>query len=485
MNAVGIRHMFWQAPQRPFMMNGPLRTVPLRTSGRPLLSGNFFLAQATGNRLNGLSIPAIVGRIQIQPVIADYLKNPPQKPQDQYGGQGSRFGMRAQMQSPTLPKFPPMTDAEKQTLLEISQNPTDEELKDLAMIDQDLGPAVGSQGFVTTDDVCFYASQPPRQPSYGGGGGGFGRFERAYQLAPGLQELIDYRVPPPPLPGQFGGGGGGFGRFQRQEQPKGPDTSFLKSKFYCTIEHTDKETPYTRSQGNPFASWFGIDLMKTWGEEKQAVENGGIMLEQWHSFPFPPPIDTSPMTLFATLTPDLPKIAHVGARIDPEAFRAWLTIKTLENYNDVSDKIIAEAKREAKKKKRAAIIKAIGLSLAGIALAFILPAVIAVAVAAIKIAVEAYMDAKERRKAAKAMMDAAKMFEADAPAFSKEVQKTSDILDSSSAAEEASKPLTPEQLDAIKEVQAETPPTGTPAGTYVVGGVAATGLIAALVSLLR
>lgn len=463
--------MFWQAP-RPFMMNGPLRTVPLRTSGRPLLSGNFFLAQAPGNRLNGLSIPAIVGRIQINPVIQDYIKSKG-KEQSQPQNRG-RFGV--QVLPAPLPKFPPMTDAEKQTLIEISQNPTDEELKDLEMIDKELGPSVGAQGFVTTDDVCAFVGNPPRFPTVGKGTPL--PLER-YGIDPGLVGLMNY-FSPPPIVQQFGKFGG-----RRTEEVKPADTSWLKNKFYCTQEHKENETIYERRQGNPFASTYGIDLMKTWGEEKMAVVNGQIIREQLQSFPYPPPIDTSPQTLWATIGGDFPKIAHVGPRIDPEAFRAWLTIKTLEHYNDVSDRIIAEAKREARKKKRAAIIKAVALSIAGIALAFVLPAVIALAVAAIKIAIEAYMDAKERRKAAKAMMEAAKMFEKDAPAFSKEVQKTSDILDSSAAAEEAAKPLTPEQLDAIKEVEAETPPTGTPAGTYIVGGVAATGLIAALVTLLR
>jgi hypothetical protein len=462
MNALGSRHMFWQAPPSAFTIGNPLRTIPIRTGGRPVgMGGGLFLSQGVPNRLNGITIPAILGRIQIAPGVVDCLKSL-QSPPPQQNQSGGRFARAPQ--PPPPPNFPVMSDTEKQILFEVAQNPTDEELEDLATID-DLFNLDYSKAYTTTADICFYASQKPGYFTVTTAR--FGAQNNTRDVLPGEIALVNCLVPPPPPET--------FGRFQRREEAQKKDTSFLGNRFYCT------NTKSLGSNGN-FASMFGIDTAKTWGEVKQAVKNGQIMLQVKASYPFPPPIDTAPNALWNRLT-DLPKLANVGAQIDPEAFSAYLTLKTLELYNEVTDAIIAEAKAAAKRAKRKALIKVIALSVASIVLAFVLPAVIAAAVTAIKIAVEAYTDAKERRKAAKAMAEAAKLFAEDAPAFAAQVQKTADMLDSEAAQAEADAPLTPEQLEAIQEVKAEMP--STPVGTYVIGGVAATGLIAALVTLFK
>lgn len=467
MNAVGSRHMFWNAPPSPRQLGSPLRTIPLRTGGRPLGMNGLFMGQDLPNRLNGITIPAIIGRIQISPGVQAYLNKLQEPPtqQQQYG----RF--QRPPPPPPPPNFPPMSDAERQILFEISKNPTAQELEDLALID-DYFTREFAQTYTTTAEVCYYASQPPGAfvqgtGRWGGGGGVFGG-ERAANL-PDVG-LIEYLVPPPPVIEQFN-------RYKQRQQPETekPDLSFLNDKFYCP-------NPKGKWSDVPFSGWFGIDTTKPWGEVKQTVKNGQIMLQVKSSFPYPPPIDTAPNALWNVLVPLLPKIANIGKPLDPEAFKAWLTMATLENYDAVTDAIIREAKRKAKKAKRKALISAIGLTIAGIVLAFIVPAVLAAAVSAIRTVVQLYIDEKERRKAAKALADAARMFEEDAPKFAAEVQKTADMLDSEAAQEAAAQPLTPEQLAAIQEVEAETP--STPIGTYVVGGVAATGLIAALVTML-
>lgn len=458
MNAVGTRHMFWSPPPRPFISNGPIRTIPLRMGGRPVLMGRSFLGQATPNRLDGVSIQAIIGRIQLAPTIQEYLKNPVPAPMFEQPYQRGR-----RQQTSPVPKFPPMTEAEKQILFEVSKNPSEEELKDLALIDEyfntDFSPT-----FTTTAEVCYWASQPP----------GFFQMKSERYRGPA------YRGPDPAEenliwhlnPGRMERGGAWTGR---QRGPKA-DISFLQDKFFCT-------DPKKEFGAEGFSAQFGIDTTKAWGETKLSTQNGITMLAVKKDYPWPPPIGTHPNFLWRRLLPLLPKIANIGMRLDPEAFKAWLTMATLEHYDSVTDEIIAYEKKKAKKKKRNAIIKAVAFAIAGLVLSFILPAILAAAVNAIKTAVELYIDVKERKKAAKALADAARMFREDAPKFADEVQKTADMMDSAAAQEQAAQPLTPEQLEAVQEVEAETP--GTPTGTYVIGGVAATGLIAALVTLLR
>lgn len=463
MNAVGTRHMFWSPAPRPFISNAPIRTIPLRMGGRPVLMGRSFLGQEVPNRLDSVSIAAIIGRIQVAPWMQEYIKNPPR-----FGDPRSARGAR---EASPIPKFPPISDAEKQTLFEISQNPTEQELKDIALVD-DLFTQDFAKDFTTTEEVCFYASQRPgalQSTIYKGG-----RLP-AREISPGIPlpdapeiALVRYLNPgsleqPSPRGGRF-------------TQPTKVDTSFLKNKFWCP----EPEKPWS-TQG--FSSQFGVDTTKPWGETKLTTQNGIVMLEVKKDYPWPPPIGSHPNFLWRRLLPLLPKIANIGMRLDPEAFKAWLTMATLENYDATTNEIIAYEKKKAKKAKRKAIIKAVAFAIAGVVLAFILPAILAAAVSAIKTAVELYIDAKERRKAAKALADAARMFREDAPKFADEVQKTADMMDSAAAQEQAAQPLTPEQLEAVQEVEAETP--GTPTGTYVIGGVAATGLIAALVTLLR
>src|SRR5262249_45737835 len=126
------RHMFWQAPPS----GGILRTVPFRRGGRPVMMGaSLFMGQAPINRLDQVSIPAIIGRIQLEPTIQAYLAAPPTLAVTAGGAGGfGNFGRRGAQTVP-VPTFPPMTEAEKQILFEVSKNPTEEELKDLATID--------------------------------------------------------------------------------------------------------------------------------------------------------------------------------------------------------------------------------------------------------------------------------------------------------------------------------------------------------------
>lgn len=462
--------MFWQM----LPLQGSLRTVPLRTGGRSVqMGGSIFMGQMPANRLDAVSIPAIIGRIQLDPAIQAYLaglNKPAMK--------GVELGLIfAPKPAPTpAPTFPPVTDAEAQVLFEVSKNPSDEELKDLATIDN-----LFSQNFygntTTTNEVCYYAKHgAPRAV-------GFGKYAPPTTPVTGESALVEY-FHPTAVPVTYS-------KFGASKKPTPPDTSFVSDKFWCPDPDSMGPSIFDSympgwSKWTSFAAMFGIDTNKTWGEVKQATENGIIMLKVKSSYPLPPPLDMAPEYVFSLAAgPHLPELANIGAQVDPEAFKAWYTMAVLENYDTASNHIIEEQKKKAKKAKRKALIKAIGLTIAGVVLSFIVPGIIAAAVSAIKAAVDLYIAAKERQKAAKAMAEAARMFEEDAPAFAAEVQRTADLMDSAAAQEASNEPLTQEQIDAIQEVKEnpEVTPIGT--GTYLVGGVAATGVVAGLIALLR
>jgi hypothetical protein len=206
--------MFWQAPAQG---GGVLRTIPFRTGGRQvMLGGGMFMGQLPANRLDAVSIPAIIGRIQMAPIIQEYLT----KVNTENAALGMIWAPRPQPKP--LPNFPPMTDAEKQILFEVSKNPTDEELKDLATID-----SLYSQNFqadyLTTNEVCYWTEEGIRP--------GVRVFGKGQAIIPTTgQEGAEYAVinylKPIPVQNVFRGP-------RREQQPPPPDTSFTDDKFWC------------------------------------------------------------------------------------------------------------------------------------------------------------------------------------------------------------------------------------------------------------
>lgn len=436
-----------------------------------MLGGGMFMGQMSVNRLDQVSIPAIIGRIQIAPVMQQYV--------DKVNQENAALGaIWAPRPHPTpLPTFPPMTEAEKQILFEISKNPTDEELKDLATID-----SLFSQNFqtdyLTTNEACYWVENRYPLPRVGRGAA-------VIPVEGASSAEFKFSIYLNPLPLQPT-----FSRFGNKKPPPPPDTSFVDNKFWCTDPSTIEPElflDHVRQLGKfgSFAQMFGIDVNKTWGQIKLQTTNGLIVLKVKSSYPLPPPLDMAPDYVWnLAAVPHLPEMVNLGVVVDPEAFRSWYTMAVLEKYNDAADHIIAEQKRKARRAKRKAILKAVGFAIAGVVLSFIVPAIIAAAVAAIKAAVDIYIQAKQRAEAAKAMAEAAKMFEEDAPAFAAEVQKTADMMDYAAAQEEANAPLTQEQLDAIQEVRDNPEPGDAPStGQILVTGGTAAGIIAAMVAI--
>lgn len=467
--------MFWLQPT----LQGVLKTIPFRTGGRSVqMGGSFFMGQVplSSNRLDAMSIPAIIGRIQLAPVIQAYLAG-----LAQYNATTHRsgFGYGSHIDAPVpVPNFPPMSDAEKQILFEVSQNPSDEELKDLATID-DLFSQNFSQTYLTSQEVCFYNLKGTSHP--------VSRFGRQ-----GEQALSAHDQSLSPLIAYFHPVAAESSRWYTPPAVKPPDSSFESDKFWCSDPKTTSPSIFhsyfpLMARFWSFAGMFGIDTSKTWGEVKLPVKNGLIMLGVKASYPLPPILDMAPEYVWQMAAmPHTAELANIGAQVDPEAFRAWYTMAVLDSYDAATNAIINEQKKKAKKNKRKAIIAGIGIAVAGIVLSFIVPGIIAAAISAIKSAVQFYIAEKERQKAAKAMAEAGKMFESDAPAFASEVQKTADMLDSAAAQTEADAPLTKEQLDTIQEVKdnPESSVMPTTGNALVTGGIAA-GVIAGMIAIFR
>lgn len=465
--------MFWQGLQpgsRSFGLG--TRSVIMSDSpftasiGRPYLGRDVPI-----NRLDNLSIAAIIGRIQLAPQIQQYLST---LASNNASLRGSNPGLGFISRPPPTPSpnFPPLTDAEAQILFEISKNPSDAELEELATIDN-LFSQNFMDAYTTTNEVCYFTKNGNRPT-------GFLKIA-PQQTVTGESALIDYFHPATvQTPVKWG------------SAPKPPDTAFISNKFWCPDPSVLGPTIFQShfpllGKFWSFASMFGIDVNRTWGEIKLATQNGITMMGVKAAYPLPPPLDMAADFVWNMAAgPHLAEIANLGVLADPESFRVWYTMAVLENYDASADQIIAEQKRKQKKAKRKAIINGIALTIAGIVVAFIVPAIIAAVASAIKTAVSAYIDAKKRAEAAQAMAEASKMFEADAPAFAIEVQNAADVMDEAAAMEAASTPLTPDQVSAIQEVK-DNPEPGqeSNAGALLVSGVAATGVIAGLIAILR
>jgi hypothetical protein len=435
-----------------------------------------FLAQAqtSFNRLDSLTIPEIQNRILISPPVQRL----------QAALSNARTPVRFnESPDPVLDIFrtlgihlPDISDDAKATLAAILLDPSSDELADLTIID----------GFFSVADQNQYRAQPALTPAVcsvlksNRSGNIFTQGSNYdYNARQNIQvttagAVVGWLTYAPFNPRAITEGAPVHASQDEIDAIKNSD-------FFCGTPKSYPDMEIWSPKGD-YAAWFGIDPNQPWGNIKLQVKNAITVMNVVASFPFPPPIDLYTPQFWATALGDIQTMIKVGAPLDPEVVGYWVTMSVLANYSGMVDRITADLKRANKKAKRKALIAMIGITIAGIVVSFLVPGIIAVAISLIKTAVETYIAIEQRKKAAREMVDAAKMFEADAPAFSAQVQKTADMLDATSAEQQANQPLTPDQQAAVKEVKANTPnSTGTVLA--VGGGVAVVGV--ALFALLR
>ncbi len=434
------------------------------SGGRPVDMSGFFMGEqpptpATG--LDSLTIVAIQNRAAATPLVERFLAE-----KAQLATRGFRSGPlpppwdRLPASRTPVPEFSP---GEKATILALAADPSSEVLDDLSLIDGFFGVLPSAEQYqqaeeAFTPELCSIMNGRS-------GGGWMGRGNPTYSAAQMVAAWMNY-VP--------------TGRGAVRHVSTDEIEAIRSNPFYCGTAQSFPEVVYGSDKRN-YAAWFNIDPNQTWGQVKVQVHNAVTVMGVVAGYPFPPPIDMEKAAPFWILSiGDIQEIVRSPLPVDPEVVRVWITLQVLANYSAWVDRIAKDQKKKAKKAKRKAIMTAVGLALASIVAAFILPAMIALIVSAIKTAVTVYIDAQKRKKAAEEMAKASKMFAADAPAFSKEIDHANSLIDEQAAKQAAAAPPSPEVQAAITEVQAETGPdlkTILPVG----GGIAAAGLAAFLI----
>ena len=251
-------------------------------------------------------------------------------------------------------------------------------------------------------------------------------------------------------------------------------------------------------------AYFGINEALPWEEVKGTVLRAIAVLDALKDYPFPSPISVMPQLWYHSIQSNMKEFVHQDIIVNRTLARFWITIAVLQVYEDVSAWIISRLKRKAKRQKRMAIIKAIGMAAVfaimaaglGAAFATLIPAGSIVtagqAAQAVTSAIQYAISYENRKRAAEDLEKAAKQFEKDDPAFAEEAHKAAETMDYMAAQTQRLAELTQEEAEAIAEGDVEqevtpeeiggplldVPPEEPGASPLVGGGVAAAGIVA-------
>ncbi len=273
----------------------------------------------------------------------------------------------------------------------------------------------------------------------------------------------------------FSGERGGPPWLQQRGMPRGAATPFAGNPFICG---KPQKIPFPQSMwhyGDRIPQYFGLNGRLPWEEIKGPALRTIAMLDALVDYPFPPPISVMPQFWYEAVKGQMQEFVHQDIIINRALARLWITMAVIENYESLSARIIHELKQKAKRQKRKKLVTtiALGITLAvigvGLAAAFaaIIPAAGAVTAAAaseaVTNAVQLALSAEEKKKAAQDMEKVAKQFEADAPRFAEEARKAAQMLDYQAAQEAAAAAPTLEEAEAIAEggVEKEVGPEDT------------------------
>jgi hypothetical protein len=364
------------------------------------------------------------------------------------------------------------SDQDYATLVAIFRDPTEDELKDLALIDEFF--RVGRRSYMKV-----YAYPDSTE-------------ERLRGSACSTQP------------------GGIFGA-----QLPGVHQALIGNPFFCPGIH---EIPLPKSMyaflrypepGYP--KYFGIRNDLPWEEVKGPVLRSIAVLDALVNYPFPSPISLMPSYWYAY--PEVHEAAktfiHQDIIINRALARLWITFAIIGDggsvYNNVSARIIHDLEKEARDAKRMAIIRGIGLAAvfaiitAGLgaalapAIAAIVPAGVpltgATVASAITSGVKQAMTYQEKKDATDALEKISDLFAQSDPAFAAEASKLAETF---GFLGEKVKELTAEGLEAaaegkrakddlsdVPEDPAAPPPNyGLTTNLLVGGGVAAAGVAA-------
>jgi hypothetical protein len=228
--------------------------------------------------------------------------------------------------------------------------------------------------------------------------------------------------------------------------------------------------------------FFKIDSEARWGDNQLIMRNAKVLLDVMETYPFPSPLSASIDRWYWIAQDKLAEAARYKGPMDPQVARFILTLIVLDTYVQASNEIMDYFEDKAKRQKRNAIILAIAISV----WAILVPVLAGAALSAITTVISA-RDAKD---AAKDMIKAAQQFEATDAEFAGEIRRAAEIIDYQAAQEAGATPLTPEEEDALREFgqEGEITPGDVEAAKnkkpkiaeLLVGGSVAAGLVALL-----
>jgi len=473
MNVSQGRHAFWSVPRRPFLTNHPVRTVPLSLGRQFVGYPNPFLGQdqpspvapspLPANRLDALTIPEIQNRILIAAPIQRMLTAQATGKQSNVSLTVPLDLLNAVLQN-SQKTLPTLTSDQITALTAISQNPTQDEISDLAIIDAFFGTDA------LTPALCKLLQNPGDSANFldraenSRGGAYYGNFWLDVTPADIIAGWLFYS-------GTISSGSQSH-YWDVTQSNTTPDerNAIMTNPFFCSPPASYPDIFYWGPKGN-YGAWFSLDATQTWGALKMQVQNAITIMDVLAGYPFPPPIDQYPGTFWSKEMAGIQQIMNIGVLANPQAVDLWVTLATVQDYSAMVTQIETILKKKAKEQKRKAIMDGIGLAIASIVAAYVAPAIIAAAITVIKTAVTTYMEIEQRKEAAQNLEDTSKLFAKDAPAFSQKVSDAANTLDAASAAEQASAPPSPAIQAAIDEV-----PGGGISPLVPVGGIAAAGL---------
>lgn len=376
-------------------------------------------------------------------------------------------------------------------LLEISQNPTEQEMEDLALIDGFVG--LGKQPFVSS----YLDPQGRLSPII--------RDRIRLDYACGKETDYSAQVrqkfnPPPYKRGLFQGNGFFCGEKQQIPIPRSAALYYTSSAIGT----------------NRLAEYYGIDLSLPWQEIKGPVLRVIAVLDALVDYPFPSPIGLRPLYWYEypSVKAAARQFIHQDIIINRALARLWITMAIIGDkgdvYNTVSAYIIHDIKKEARDRKRDLIIQKIAMAATfaiitlglGYALAPAVAAIIpagvpvtgATVASAITSGVQQALSAQEKKDVAEAMETISEQFAQSDPAFAAEAKKAADTFsflgeqitemteEERLAAEEAK--ADKDELSNVAEDPLAEPDYGESTTNLLIGGGIAAGIAASVAGIL-
>lgn len=371
--------------------------------------------------------------------------------------------------------FKGWTEGDFKALAAVANDPTEDELEDLALID---GFFKGSQAYISGSTITTSSSA-------------LGIGNKTISL---LQPCSGVPATSP----------------VSQEY-----TSWLqkysKNPFFCETPQ-DIPKPRTMAFHRDLLDYFGIDPELPWEEVKPIILRAIAMLEALVDYPFPSPIDIRPQYWYESIKSDMNKFIRQDIIITKPLARMWITLSLVNEgpagIPALTAWIIHDLEKEARDQKRIRIIQMVGMGATfaiftaglGYALTPILAPVVAAGVpitadavaSAVMSGVQKVLSAEEKKNVAETMDKVGQMYEADNAAFAKEAyavrdtfnymgEAMSDLTDEQKAAIEESK-TTPEYGAAEVGEQYDVEPSNWPLQKKLLigGGIAAAGVAAVL-----